>query len=306
MPEQHLPPAWSKSSLANLLDGCAWQWALKKVFGLDDPGSPATVRGVGFHAAIELHERTRLVRARDEYGPELPTLEQMHDHGAAVIRAGAAELPPSLWEAHGTEADRLVDELWVLLGNWFDAPYEAEGHADPLSLRRRVLSWRPVAVEPYFRVALGRAMRPGHGYIDAIYWDGYRGEWVVVDQKSAGNFRRWEGPEGHELEAAMYVHGALKARGLPVRGERVRMEWHIVRPIAPSSRTGPLARVIELPMDGTEAEHRSIAEVSVAEQLVVDGYWPKNTAWNLCSPRWCAFYEGCEVTGELAPERMLG
>jgi hypothetical protein len=38
-----------------------------------------------------------------------------------------------------------------------------------------------------------------------------------------------------------------------------------------------------------------------ADRIVETGAFRKNPGWNLCSAKWCPFYEGCEVTGELAP-----
>ena len=293
MPEQYLPPAWSKSGLGDLLDGCAWQWTLKKVFGLDDPGSPATVRGTAMHAAIEHHERARLRDHRDHEPDPYPSLTELHDVAVATLHKAAPSVPDELWERHETSPGEVEGQLWDLLTNWRDG------------ILPHLLTMRPVAVEPYFRADLGGGGRPGHGYIDEVLWDPGAHQWVVVDHKSAGNFRRWDSYLGHEVEGAMYVAGAALARHLPVDGPSVRMEWHVARLLRQSSRTGDLSRIISWEVDPSLAQEVAAEAVRDAEQMVVEGWLPKNTAWNLCSAKWCPFFDGCEVTGELAPETML-
>lgn len=297
MSEDWLPPAWSKSQLQNLLEGCPWQWALKKVFGIDDPGGPATARGTAFHAAVELHERARLRQLRDGADMDVRAPAELYEQVRGVLGVEVEMLPSGTLEEHGTHEGKLQGELLNLIENWWSAATD-EGP----TLRERVARWRPVAIEPYFRVDLGNR-RPAHGFIDQLYWDPDAAQWVVVDLKSAGSFRRWEGHWGHEVEAAMYAAGAALARGLPA-GTPVRMEWHVVRPVA-RSRTVPLSRVVQVDPSDWPPERLAQQSIAEAERRVLAGDLPKNTAWNLCSPKWCSAYEGCEVTGELAPENLL-
>ena len=47
--------------------------------------------------------------------------------------------------------------------------------------------------------------------------------------------------------------------------------------------------------------------VREAERIVQERDFRKNTGWNLCSEKWCPYYERCILTGELSgdPEEIL-
>lgn len=302
-----LPPAWSKSQLATLLDGCAWQWVLSKVAGLEDPGSPATARGTAYHAGVELHERSRLLRLRDGHGPDIG-LDRMQTHARAVLGAEVAGLPDGALDLHGTSTVRLERELEQALTNWWSAPADLidgdGGHAwTDRSLRDRLLDMRPVAIEPYVRVDVG-TQRPAHGYIDGLYWSPRFEGYVVVDHKTANGLRRWDGPWGHEVEAAVYTAGAALARNLPP-DSHVRMEWHVARSVANPRGQDPAARIVSVETGGWPPERVAADAIARAEQKVTDGDLPTNPDWNLCSAKWCAFFEGCQVTGDLSPQMLL-
>lgn len=280
---------WSKSSLTSVLQGCGWQWALTKVFGLPSASSPHAAAGTGMHAAIEAHERMRIVHRRSGgtagAADGLP-YEALLAIARASVTSEAAESGDD-WARHGVDLAKVLDWTSWCVANWFE------------HLRPHLMTMTPVAVEPYFRAA-GQ-----HGFIDWLGWDPEARTWVVVDHKTAGNFGRWtEGGGGHELEAATYVVGAEVAPNLPPSGP-IRMEWHVARRGSPDGRTARWepARVVARTITANDLAMREAA-VKEATRRVLDMDLPTNTAWNLCSAKWCEFYQGCQVDGELHPDRL--
>ena len=161
-------------------------------------------------------------------------------------------------------------------------------------MRDRLLRWRPVAVEPY-------ANADGlHGYIDWLGYDHDAGRWVVVDYKTAASWGRWPlDGAGHEIEAAVYNLLAELGRALPSDRDAV-MEWHVAKTSRGKTARFEPARVVRFEVD--EAHRRWLSfERDRADTVVGTGAFEQNPAWNLCSAKWCAFWEGCQVTGELAP-----
>ncbi len=299
---------WSKSSLSSLLTGCSWQWALKKVYGLKDHGSPATALGTALHAAIEEHERRRIVALRT--GDKALALAPMSfDALVASARVELAEavkeLPADTWAKHDTSYADLGELLAHSLNNWWHADA-----GDGRSLRDRIMAMRPISCEPGFNVGLeslglgdlGLGLGRVHGFIDWFGYDHDTAEYVVIDYKTAGNFRYWaHGGDGHEVEAATYVVAGEVARNLPARYGNVRMEWHVVRKAAPSTHHA---------WQGARAVVRHVSErdrdllagqVTMASRTVELSAYRTNPDWNLCSKKWCSFYNDCQITGRLAP-----
>jgi hypothetical protein len=40
--------------------------------------------------------------------------------------------------------------------------------------------------------------------------------------------------------------------------------------------------------------------IRLAEKIIVEETYATKTDWPLCSAKWCPFFEGCQVTGDLA------
>jgi hypothetical protein len=295
--------AWSKSSLQSLLEGCPWQWYLTKIAGLRDNGSPATVRGTAFHAAVEHHERRRLLLVRDGQG-SVPSRDECMSVASMALDAELNLLPDGMLELHEQTSESVHRSLENLIDNWWSAPLDSEQDAYCRSLRERLVDMRPVAVEYYFNAPL-KGHRPVHGVIDMVLWDEEARQWVVVDHKTASSFGRWDlSGAGHETEAAVYGYGAMRSAGLPVSGESVRMEWHVVRPVSARKGSTP-SRLVRVNVTEGRAEGWVESRVSAAEQALEENNFPTRPDWNLCSVKWCAFYEGCQGTGELSPSGFL-
>lgn len=293
--------AWSKSSLSTLLDGCSWQWALQKVHGLPSPDTPANAIGTAYHSVLEEHERARLdwhrtggaVGDRDGLTRELAEQRLAHH-----VAEGCRQVPDGSWELHGTSPEAALEAALQALGYWWAYEVDERG-----SLRDVLLTYRPVAVEPYFNVAHPSGERI-HGYIDWLGYDPASSSWVVIDHKTAGSFGRWpEGGGGHEREAAVYLVGSEVAAALPVGKGAVRMEWHIARKGKGKTDRWEAARLVSRALADYDRKVLGLQLQSAADVVAREGYEP-NPSWNLCSQKWCAFYTGCQVTGELTPGRM--
>lgn len=291
-------PAWSKSGLSSIVDGCSWQSFLSKVLGLADPGTPATLAGTAYHAALELHERARILNLRGA-DVQLPDLGELQEVAGRVVEEGAGEIPDEQWHLHGSEPALVADSAMVALNHWWHTPYDGDGE----SLRDRLMGMRPVLAEPYFRTPTDWSARPLHGYIDWAGYDHATGEWVIVDHKSARSYGRWpRDGAGHEVEAAAYTVGALRAAGIPVSGP-VRMEWHVTRTSEGQNARFEGARLVTRKVDQYD-EMLLSDHVKIADRTVDEGLFQTNPGWNLCSQRWCPFWRGCQVTGELSPETV--
>jgi hypothetical protein len=283
---------WSKSGLQTYL-GCSWRWYLTKGARLvDDHGSPATVAGTAYHTAIEKHERTRIAQLRDGAAVELPDLAGLQSYAREHLALEADLLPDDAWTVHATSLQALQADVDAALANWWEG------------IRPTLLRYRPVAVEPYFHVATVNRHRL-HGFIDVLYWDPDGEEWVVVDHKTTASWRSWPpGGGGHELEAAVYVYGAMTAAGLPpVAKAPPRMEWHVARKTTGQRANFEATRIIVRRCTAGELSWMQDTVAYVEQRIAEEDYAP-NPAWFLCSAKWCPAYEGCQVSGQLTPDHV--
>jgi len=289
-------PHHSKSSLSTLLDGCSWQWYLGKVAGLPDPGGPATWRGTSVHAAIEHAERHRIVTGG--HAPETEAVAVGLDALGREVEAGAPT--DEVWARHGTNLETLAQQVTDAVANWYHAPLKGED--DDMSLAGLVSRWSPLAVEAGFNIPLATSPRTLKGFIDTVYWDPDEAEYVVVDLKTANRLDRWKSAEGHEREGIVYIHAAREAASLPPSGV-VRMEWHVMRlELGKTARFEGARRVVFRP----EPYHLGWAldDIRRADRILAEGLFAPDPSWNLCSPKWCPHFQGCQVTGELQPDRL--
>lgn len=302
MPGKTLPVLaagpWSKSALDSLLTGCSLQWALKKVAGWPDPGSPATLSGTGYHAALEAHERQRILAYRTEGaagnydGVGQAGLEA---EATRAVREGWDE--PGMPEAcakHGVDhVDGVIAMACSSLTNWRSWE-DKTGRTG----RGYLMALRPVSVEPYVNVTPPGFTVPLHGYLDWVGYDHAAGEWVIIDHKTANGFGRWgHDAHGHLIEEATYTLAARHARNLPVPTV-ARMEWHIARRDDHRHKRSNFEafRIVRTRTD--EVAHRSLAGMAqAASNQVLAGEFHPNPSWNLCSEKWCPFFGPCQIDG---------
>ena len=299
-----LPLAWSKSSLGTLVDGCSWQYALEKVYGIPSHGSPQTAMGTAYHAAIEWYLRRLLLQQRDGIEDYFP-FEDALAEGMRVLFEEVEDLPEEQWALHDLDLPALSGQLEAALTNWWETPIPEGQPGEGESLRERFERWRIVAIEPYFRTNVADGVTSTHGYIDVLAWDPDCGVWVVVDHKTASSYGRWpHDGGGHELEGSVYVVGAELADALPVFGP-VRMEWHVVRKKLSQHARFEGVRCVEMYVTDI---HRLWMEdtLKIADRIVTNDAFETNPGWNLCSPKWCPYFRGCQVDGDLHPSALAG
>ena len=269
---------WSKSTLKSLLDGCSWQWALQRLGGLHGGSTPHSAAGTGMHAAIELHEKHRIMNW------DMPALDTLLEVAAREGWADGKNIPEAWHGVHGGPG-RAADWAVDLTEKWYSS-----------GVRSTLLGYKPLEVEPH----LVSHDVPGphylRGYLDWFGWDPATQQYVVADYKSAGDTRKWGDPRLHAIESAVYLYLAVASNFVP-EGSNIRMEWHVVpRKGEPTILVGPT-----FDWDIVSFVH---ARVSEAQAIMDAAAYKPNPSWGLCNDRWCAFYYGCQVTGQLGPDSI--
>ena len=286
--------AHHQSSIETILDGCSWQYYLANVLNLETPPKPHALIGTSFHAAIEKHERARM----SDWPMDTPSLQDMLDHAEELIRKEADLVPEHMMMNKDGEpwtAEDLVAMCHHALRNWYSQPTKDKGP----SHREWLLELKPIAIEPYFKLQLVADADPIGGWIDGVYQD-ETGKVYLVDQKTAGDFSRWPlDGEGHRFQATMYATALVLSEDFPqVQNlSDIQMYYLVSR-----TRTGTPAlerarRVIVQPeLDDVALLGDRIRRV---EWIMKEKAYAPNPTWGLCSPKYCPFYNGCQVTGEL-------
>ena len=282
--------AHHQSGLETILDGCSWQFYLANELGLPTPPKPHSLVGTSFHSAIEMHELKRMANE------ELPSLTEMVDYAEALIAKEAPLIPDQMMvgkDGEQWDTDTLVDMCMHALTNWYKGKPKDGGN----SHRDFLLGLTPVAIEPYFRLDLVENHLPIGGWIDGIYRNP-EGKLLLVDQKTAGDFSRWPlNGDGHRYQATLYSVALLLSEDYPEVVSLDDMEMHY---LVSRTRGGQAERVRHVVVK-PELDDVSLLgdRIRQAENIMNNKLYVPNPAWNICSKRFCPFYEGCQVTGEL-------
>lgn len=264
--------AWHQSGLDLLVHGCAWKWHLTYNEGLESGTSVDMEAGTAAHAAVEAHEKTRWLW--------FYTKGRMGNPAGIDTVAMRAEATMYLDSQYSDDDEQLAearDKAWAAIDHWVE-------HVKP-----RVMEWRVVAVEPYFRVwRPDLAGRPLAGWIDAVYLKP-DGQFVLVDLKTAGSLGYWKhDAEGKRLQATMYSLAAMQALNLPIR-DLPRFEYHVVRTRRGQTARFQPSRIIEVELDRLDVAALE-QTIEQAEGIVASGDYAPNPDWHLCSPRFCVFH----------------
>ena len=262
---------WHQSTLSNLLDGCSWQYFLTYVLELDQGIKPYATTGTAYHAAIEHHEKQRMV------GQET-TLDEMLD----IARAEIAKV---------IEDEKLLAELMAsctsALQNWWAFH------------RGWLLEYTPVAIEPEFTLPLVDTARPIGGYIDAVYLDPRTGTHFIVDHKTAKDFTRWRNADGHRYQAAMYSAALVLSPDFPDITEMPEMVYMVSRTSQSTRSNFEHSKILRVQPDFEDVKMLG-ERIRAAEAIVANETYRTKTDWPLCSAKWCPFFAGCQETGELS------
>lgn len=288
--------AHHQSSLETILDGCSWQYYLGNVVEVPQPEKPYSLVGTSFHSAIERHEVARLE------GNSLPELTEMQELSASLIEDKFNLIPQQMLVG---KADSLltIDTLVGMSSDALESWYKEKPKGDTQSHRDWLLDREPLEIEKYFKVDLLDGSLPVAGWIDGVYRD-TDGSIIIVDQKTAGDFSRWKlDGSGHRYQASMYCVGLLLSGSYPeiVSLDSVSMTYLVSR-----TRGGKVERsrrVVVKP----ELDDVSILgdRIRMADNIIDNSLFFPNSSWNLCKAKFCSFYEGCQVTGELNKLNML-
>lgn len=283
--------AHHQSSIETILDGCSWQYYLANVRNIPTNPKPHALIGTNFHSAVEVHEVARM------NGKTLPTLAEMLELAEESIRKDADSVPAEMMIGKDGEtwtAEDLVSMCHNAINNWYSAP-ASDGETN----RDWMLKLQPLAIEPYFRLDLVTDADPIGGWIDGVYQD-EQGKIYLVDQKTAGDFSRWPlDGKGHRFQATMYATALVLSEDFPqVQNlDDLQMHYVISRTKTGTSRMEKARRVVVQPeLDDVALLGDRIRQV---EAVIKHKLYAPNPTWNLCSPKYCPFYNGCQVTGEL-------
>lgn len=265
--------AWHQSKLETLLDGCSWQYFLQYELDVPSKDKPSAQIGVAYHEAIELHEKARAA------GTILPTLDDLLDLAA---------------EKTGNDPD-LVTPAHAALRNWWGTPMKDGG----MSHRLWVSQHEPFAIEPYFRIELVEGAKPIGGWIDAVYRT-EEGEFLLVDHKTAENLSRW-GHDGadHRYQAAMYAVALALSPDFPDIDGLIPMTYMISRKKTGKTSSFEGARRVGVQPDLNDVKLLG-ERIRAAEAKVAAEDYARRPEWVLCSQQWCAYYDRCIGTDELA------
>jgi hypothetical protein len=267
--------AWHQSTLETLLDGCSWQYFLSYVLNIQGKVKPASVSGIAYHAAIEAHERARMI------GEEVGLLEMLEIAETSVRAA--------------LDDDAAVEAARHAVRHWYQTPTKDGGP----SHREWLAAYEPVAIEPYFRLPLVEQARPVAGWIDGVYRHKESGDIILVDHKTANNFSRWghDGAE-HRAQATMYSTALVMSPDYPVE-HLVPMVYLAARKSRGRSHSFEGARRVTV--QPILDDVRVLGDrIRVAEKIIGEESYVRRPEWVLCSAEWCPHHEGCMVTGDLS------
>lgn len=266
--------AWHQSTLETLLDGCSWQYFLTYVLNIPGKTKPASVTGVAYHAAIEAYERGRI------NGTEM-TLDELQDIAATIV---SENINDPIAKQEAVEA----------LRHWYQTPTK-DGD---LPHRLWLAQYEPVAIEPYFNLALVDGAKPIAGWIDGVY-RGKDGKLCLIDHKTANTFSRW-GRDGneHRAQATMYAV-ALTLSDDYDTDELVPMHYLVSRKSRGRGSSFEGARRVTV--QPILEDVRVLGDrIRTAEKITAEETYTRRPDWVLCSEQWCPHYEHCIVTKELA------
>lgn len=268
---------WSKSSLKSLLEGCSWQWALRKVYEIDDHGSPQTAMGTGVHKAIEEWEKS---------GRGL-SMEEMQAIAAESAFEECKLLPMEQWFEHATDPEQVIEYAKKSIELWWN--YSSTGGA---SIREIVNEYKWLGSEVYWNQPT--ADFTIHGYIDTVYESDRHV--IIVDNKTASSMRRWKYDQPMNLEVALYYELAHKSQNEGLLPDKpISFQYHVM-----AAKEGK-SRVIEMPYYGNKNFKLLFDALTEAEAIRKHHAYRPRPDWNLCSPKYCSYFQGCRGDGTLSP-----
>jgi hypothetical protein len=229
--------------------------------------------GTGYHKALEEWEKSRRTLS----------LKEMQTVAAEACFEECKKLPVDQWFQHGTDPEQAIELAKESVRLWWEQPINKGSTIKVITESRNLVS----AEEHY-------ASDGVHGFIDGIYECDR--ELYVVDHKTASSMRRWTYSQEPNLEMAVYLTLAeeAKAQGL-LPNKPVSFEYHVV-----SAKEGK-TRLISCGYLTPELKQLLAQSLVEANAIVKHEAFRPNVEWNLCSPKYCAYFQGCRVDATLTP-----
>lgn len=268
--------AWHQSKLGTLLDVCARQYALQYVLDIRTPEPVWAKVGNAYHAAVEQHELARMAgNTWTQEDTEAAALQALADLG------GGGSIQES--------------EVLAAVGHFWNSTDRELG----CTIREFLGAMTPVALERYFRVGLVDGALPLGGTFDGLYIDS-DGRYRLIDHKTAASFSNWpRSGDGHRTQASFYAAALTVSPDFPEITELPQVDYLVVRKKTGKSKSFEGARIVTVQPDLHDIQTLG-NRVREAEQTVTVGEFLPNPASHLCSAQWCAYWERCQGTGELA------
>lgn len=223
--------------------------------------SEASALGTGYHFAMEMY-----YSERKEKGFFIPTPEQVNTYAGEAAVTMFLELPRSKWKYE--DPDKKLEALKAMVHAYFEGQnYWPEG-------------WQVRGVEVSWQWDWLPNM-PASGTIDLVLLDP-NGWTILDDHKTAG--RAWPGDK----------HKPRKNRQAPW----YTYWWEVMTGERPSFVFDVMTHACQFerrPAEVTEAHQKAClhhAEL-VAKRIMEGGEMMANPSSNLCSEKFCAFWEEC-------------
>lgn len=281
----------SHSVVTGMLSDCAYRVGLKSIVRLPSPPNGRLAAGIAFHAAIEAHERARILddrsrgRAGDPAGLPFDELVQVAHQVVSIQSVD--------WREDGLTQEEAQEQAESALYHWFFTPLPAGQLGSGGSLRDRVMQWRPLSAENRWKLWLPpETSLETVGIVDGVYLDPDSNELVVVDNKTANRFGKWRlDGEGQRDQATLYALATMLSPSMPGRRDSIpRFEYHIARTQKGKTSRFEGSRVVSIQVDDVDLEYIQ-ERLGTAHQQQLAGQWPKNPGSWLCSPAWCPFHK---------------
>ncbi len=236
--------------------------------------------GSSWHKVMETFNRSRLYIG-DEMMSKMPS-DYLSDKGYSIAMGYMAE---------GLLADNFVsmpDDDFDLSSSQMNLMLQAWANADPSYRWMGDEQVSVIGIEQYLRVDMGSEHHDFVGVIDAVY-DTPRGV-VICDYKTAG--RKWGGSKAQGdprklPQAALYAEAWLR-----LTGEEVNWVSYDVM-----TKQGKLERIwvkTNAKIRETFVQKWVSTSNEIAMYKAAGMALPANPGSNLCSPKWCGFWDICD------------
>jgi hypothetical protein len=273
--------AWHQSKVSTILDVCARQYGLEYVLKIPTQVKPWSAAGTAYHAGCEFHENAR------KDGKDPVTYEQQLAAALEYLDQELAGIPADVW-GDGDNPDDMRSQVEAATYHFWHTPTKNEGK----TIREHLLTMTPVVIEGYFRVPLVEGTLPLGGWFDGLYQKA-DGSLTLIDHKTANSFSNWKPDgEGHRNQAAFYSAALVSDPSYSSVTTLLPMEYLVVRKTRGKGKFEG-SRIVIVAPDLADVANLG-ARVREAQAVLDTESYVRNPSSNLCSQKFCPFYDRCE------------